>query len=338
MSMLDRQVGSSDLNASVIGLGAINFGNPSRLPDQADSTRVIHAALDAGITFIDTADAYTNGQSETYLGHALAGRRDKVVIATKFKLSDYPDGDARSGLSVRARIMASIDGSLRRLQTDHVDLYQLHHPEPSIPHEEILEPLAELVAAGKVRHIGESNYSAWRHAQSNAVSEARGWPRMVSCQALYNVMRRHVEPELLPFCTANEVGFIPYRPLAGGWLTGKYRPGQPAPGGNRTLSKTFAKMQGNERATTVLESLAAFAEERGRTLTDLAFAWLLAHPAVSSVIAGAMSVEQIATNAAAASWVMSMHERDAVDEIARWDGTGEEVEEPGRHTIPVTIR
>lgn len=336
--MLFRHVGSSDLEASVIGLGAINFGNPSRLPDQADSARVIHAALDAGINFIDTADAYTHGESELHVGNALAGRRDLVIIATKFKLSDYPSGDARFGMSVRERIMTSIDGSLRRLGTDHVDLYQLHHPEPTIPHEEILEPLSELVEAGKVRYIGESNYSAWRHAQSNALSEARGWPRMVSCQALYNVMRRHVEPELLPFCTANQVGFIPYRPLAGGWLTGKYRPGEPTSAGNRTLSKTFAKMQGNERAASVLDRLAAFAQQRGRRVTDLAFAWLLAHPAVSSVIAGAMSEEQIATNAAAADWQMTMDERDAIDEIARWDGTGEEVEEPGRHSIPVTIR
>jgi aryl-alcohol dehydrogenase-like predicted oxidoreductase len=336
--MLLRRIGSSDLEASVIGLGALNFGNPKRVAAEADSLRIIAAALDLGINYIDTADAYTDGMSETHVGLALDGRRDDAIIATKFKLSDYPAGDPRGAMSVRERIMTSIDGSLRRLRTDHVDLYQLHHPEPTIPNEEILAPLAELVAAGKVRYIGESNYSAWRHAQSDALSDARGWPRMVSCQALYNVMRRHVEPELLPFCTANQVGFIPYRPLAGGWLTGKYRAGGEGLGGARTGSKTFLKMQGSERARAVLDGLADFADARGRTLNDLAFAWLLAHPAVSSVIAGVMSVEQVEANAAAANWVMTMDERDAIDEIARWDGTGEEVEEPGRHTVQVTIR
>jgi aryl-alcohol dehydrogenase-like predicted oxidoreductase len=332
--MLYRRVGSSDLQASVIGLGAINFGNPKRVPDYPTSERVIHAALDAGITFIDTAEAYSDGASEEHLGRALAGRRGDVVIASKFKLSDYRAGDPREGKTVRERIMMSADDSLRRLQTDHMDLYQLHHPEPSISHEEILEPLAELVEAGKVRWIGECNYSAWRHAQSDAVAERRGWPKMVSAQAFYNVLRRQVEPELLPFCTANDVGFIPYRPLAAGWLTGKYRAGDALRADRRTL----AKLHGDQHARQVLDQLTAFAAERGRTVTELAFAWLLAHPAVSSVIAGAMTPEQIAENAAAADWVMTRDERDAVDEIARWDGTDEEVEEPGRHTIPVTIR
>jgi aryl-alcohol dehydrogenase-like predicted oxidoreductase len=332
--MFHRRVGSSDLEASVIGLGAINFGNPSRLPDGAESARVIHAALDAGITFIDTAEAYSEGESERHVGLALAGRRDEAVIATKFKLSDYPAGDEREGRSVRDRINLSIDASLRRLQTDHVELYQLHHPEPTIPHEEILEPLARLVESGKVRWIGECNYSAWRHAQSDAISDRNGWPKMVSAQAYYNVLRRQVEPELLPFCTANDIGFIPYRPLATGWLTGKYAVGDPPRPGRKSL----AKLQQNERARAVLERLTAFSEERGRSVGDLAFAWLLAHPAVCSVIAGAMTVDQIAANAAAADWQMTMDERDAIDDIARWDGSGEEVEEPGRHSIKVTVR
>lgn len=332
--MLYRRVGSSDLEASVIGLGAINFGNPKRIPDREDSTRVIHAALDAGINFIDTAEAYSDGESEIHVGYALTGRRDQAIIATKFKLSDYASGDERVGKSVRERIMGSIDGSLRRLGTDHVDLYQLHHPEPSIPHEEILETLQALVENGKVRYVGECNYSAWRHAQSDAIALAHGWPKMVSAQSYYNVLRRQVEPELLPFCTANEIGFIPYRPLASGWLTGKYLPGEALRPGRRTL----AKLHENERARSVLDGLTAFAEARGRTVTDLAFAWLLAHPAVSSVIAGAMTEQQILANAGAATWQMTMAERDAIDDIARWDGSEEEVEEPGRHSIPLTIR
>jgi len=332
--MLYRQVGASDLRASVIGLGALNFGNPKRILDPEVSVRVVHAALDAGINFIDTAEAYSEGESERHVGLALRGRREEAIIATKFKLSDYPSGDERIGRSVRERITLSIEASLRRLETDHVDLYQLHHPEPSIPHEAILEPLSKLVEAGTVRYIGECNYSAWRHAQSDGVSTARAWPRMVSAQSYYNVMRRQVEPELLPFCTANQIGFIPYRPLATGWLTGKYAAGD-APRAGR---KSLAKLQANPRARSILEGLSAFAEEGGHTVTELAFAWLLAHPAVCSVIAGAMSEEQVIVNAQSAGWQMTMAERDAVDEIARWDGSGEEVEEPGRHTIPVTIR
>ena len=332
--MRHRPVGSSDLEGSVIGLGAINFGNPKRLPHPPDSARVIHAALDAGINFIDTAEAYSDGESERHVGIALRGRRDDAIIASKFKLSDYTAGDPREGRSIRERIMMSVEDSLRRLETDHIDLYQLHHPEPAVPHAEILEPLHDLVAAGKVRWIGECNYSAWRHAQSDAVSAAHGWPKMVSAQAYYNVMRRQVEPELLPFCTANNIGFIPYRPLATGWLTGKYAPGDPPRPGRKSL----AKLQENDRARGVLDALTSYATERGHTMTELAFAWLLAHPAVCSVIAGAMTEDQVRTNAAAAGWQMTMAERDDIDDLARWDGSGEEVEEPGRHTIPVTIR
>jgi 1-deoxyxylulose-5-phosphate synthase len=329
-----RRIGSSDLEVSVVGLGAINFGNPSRIPDEAASVRIIHAALDNGINFIDTAEAYSDGESERHVGAALVGRRDEAIIASKFKLSDYGPGDPRTGRSVRDKIMLMVEGSLRRLRTDHIDLYQIHHPEPDVPHEEILEPLHELVGSGKVRYIGECNYSAWRHAQSNALSEARGWPSMVSAQAYYNVLRRHVELELLPFCTANDIGFIPYRPLATGFLTGKYRPGDPPRPGRKSL----ARLAVDPRARAVLDGLTAFAAERGHTMTELAFAWLLAHPALSSVIAGAMNPEQIQTNAAAAAWEMTMDERDAIDEIARWDGSGEEVEEPGRHSFKITIR
>jgi 1-deoxyxylulose-5-phosphate synthase len=324
-----RPLGRSGMRVSVIGLGTIALGDPDRVGDPAASARIVHDCLDRGINFFDTAGAYGDGASEEHLGRALAGRRDEAVIATKFKLSDHATGDHREGETVRQRIMKSIDASLKRLRTDHVDLYQLHHPEPDVPHEEILEPLAELVASGKVRHIGECNYSAWRHAQSDAVSERRGWPQMTSVQALYNVGRRHAELELLPFCTANDIAFIPYRPLAAGWLTGKYRDGVSAPKSRRRIQK----LQRDERARRVLDELTAFASARGHTVLELAFAWLLAHPAVRSVIAGATSPAQVAANAAAAEWELTMDERDAVDAIAAWDGTDEEVEEPGRHTI-----
>src|SRR5262245_53213418 len=193
-----RRLGSSDLTVSVIGLGAINFAHPERIVDPAESARIIQGALDVGINFIDTADAYGHGQSEAHVGRALRGRRDQAIVATKFKLSDFRDGDPWPGASVRERITKSIDRSLGKLETDYVDLYQLHHPEPTIPHEEILEPLHDLVQAGKVRYIGECNYSSWRHAQSNCVAAQHGWPQMISVQAYYNLLRRHVELELLP--------------------------------------------------------------------------------------------------------------------------------------------
>jgi aryl-alcohol dehydrogenase-like predicted oxidoreductase len=328
-AMRYRKLGWSGMDVSVIGLGAISFGDRDRVADPEASARIVRECLDRGINFFDTANAYGDGASEEHLGNALAGRRNEAVIATKFKLSDHATGDHREGETVRERIMKSIDGSLRRLRTDHVDLYQVHHPEPDVPHEEILGPLAELVSAGKVRFIGECNYSAWRHAQSDAVSEKKAWPKMVSAQGFYNLLRRHVELEVLPFCTANDIAYIPYRPLAAGFLTGKYRTGVSAP----KSRKKIAKLQQDERAQRALDGLAAFASERGRTVAELAFAWLLAHPAVRTVIAGATDVTQVAANAAAADWELTLEERDAIDAIAAWDGTDEEVEEPGRHTI-----
>jgi 1-deoxyxylulose-5-phosphate synthase len=313
---------------SVIGLGAINFAHPERIPDPAESARIIRGALDVGINFIDTADAYGHGQSEVHVGRALRGRRDQAIVATKFKLSDFRDGDPWPGASVRERITKSIDRSLGKLETDYVDLYQLHHPEPTIPHEEILESLDDLVQAGKVRYIGECNYSSWRHAQSNCTAARRGWPQMISVQAYYNLLRRHVELELLPFCTANDIGFIPYRPLADGWLTGRFRDGSAS-----TTRSRVAVLNSDERRREVLERLHDFAAGRDRSLVDLAFAWLLAHPAVSSVIAGVSSVEQATENAAASAWDMSRQERDDIDAIVAWDGTGEEVEEPSGHSM-----
>ena len=165
-----RNLGSSTLRVSVIGIGAINFAHPQRITDSRDSAAIIHRCLDLGINFIDTADAYGHGQSEVHVGQALRGRRDEAIIATKFKLSDFRDGDPWPGASVRERIVKSIDRSLVKLQTDHVDLYQQHHPEPDVAAEEILEPLHDLVQQGKVRFIGECNFSAWRHAQTNAVA------------------------------------------------------------------------------------------------------------------------------------------------------------------------
>ncbi|MEX2430540.1 MAG: aldo/keto reductase [Dehalococcoidia bacterium] len=315
-----RKLGNSDLNASVIGLGTNNFGNPSRISEKADSAKVLDKCLELGINFIDTADAYGQGQSEEHIGEALKGHRKEWLIGTKFNLARL------DGQSVRDRIVQSMEASLQRLQTDYVDLYQIHAMPAGVPHEEVLAPLNELVQQGKVRYIGECNYAGWRHAQSDAVSEREGWAPMVSSQNYYNLLRRQVELELLPYCTENNVGFLPFFPLAGGWLTGKYQRGAPAPEGARRM---VGQLQGDERAHAVLDQLTIFAKERGRSVLDLAFAWLLAHPAVSSVIAGAMTPEQVADNAKAADWQMTQEEREAIDAIAAWDGTGEEVEGGG---------
>lgn len=315
-----RKLGDSDLDVSVIGLGTNNFGNPSRITDHADSKRVLDKCLDVGINFIDTANIYGGGQSEVHIGEALRGKRDEFIIATKFNLNGL------NGESPRDRIFRNIEESLAKLQTDVIDLHQIHFIPHGIPHEEYLEPLNDLVAEGKVRWIGECNYSGWRHADANRAAEERGWAKFVSAQNNYSLMRRQVELELLPYCTERNVGFLPYFPLAGGWLTGKYAGGADVPGGARRM---VGQLQGDERARSVLAKLDAFASERGRSVLDLAFAWLLAHPAVSSVIAGAMTPEQVEANAAAADWTLSPEDRDAVDAIASWDGTDEEVERFG---------
>ena len=311
-----RQLGNTDLKVSVVGLGGNTFG-PPRI-DQAQSTKNIHRALDLGVNFIDTAIIYTEGQSERYIGNALKGKRDQVIVATKFQLLVRDEG-----VSVRDHILASCDESLTRLQTDHIDLYQIHMPDPEVPEEEVLEPLALLVEQGKVRHIGSCNYGAWRHAVTNAAAKEHGLPAMVSAQSHYNVLRRHVETELLPYCDRYNIGFLPYFPIAGGFLSGKYRPGQAAPDGTRGAAGSGIIAQNrNARNEGLLLKLEAFAQERGHTVLDLAFAWLLSKSVVSSIIAGTSTEAQVESNAAAANWVLTPEEVTEIDQIAAWDGSG----------------
>ena len=315
-----RKLGTSDLNVSVIGLGTNNFGNPNRIPDPADSAKVINQCLDLGINLIDTADVYGGGQSEVHIGEALKTRRDEAIIATKFNLGKMENE------TVRQRIERKVDESLKLLQTDRIDLYQIHHPGTGYSQEEILEPLNDLVKAGKVLAIGECNYASWRHAEADHVSHHHDYARMVSSQNYYNLFRRQVELELLPYCTEANVGFLPYFPLAGGWLTGKYKRGDAA---GETARKMVGQLQGDDAARDVLDKLDAYAAEHGHTILELAFSWLLAHPAVSSVIAGAMTPEQVISNATVGDWVLTLEERDEIDAIAAWDGTGEEIEGSG---------
>ncbi|MCH7607431.1 MAG: aldo/keto reductase [Chloroflexi bacterium] len=315
-----RKLGNSGLNVSVIGLGTNNFGNPNRIPDPAQSARVVHKCLDVGINFIDTAASYSKGESEVHIGEALKGRRGDAIVATKYNLAKL------EGQSPRDRVIQEVEKSLRNLQTDYIDLYQIHFPSTEVSQEEVLEPLNELVEQGKVRVIGESNYSGWRHAQADATSAQHGWARFESSQSYYNLFRRQAELELLPFCTAADVGFLPYFPLAGGWLTGKYQSGTAI---GESARRMVGQLQGDEDAVATLGKLDAYAGEHGHSVLDLAFSWLLAHPAVSSVIAGAMTEEQVEANAKAGDWKMTIEERDAIDAIAPWGGTGNEVESYG---------
>tara|TARA_B100000530_G_scaffold249827_2_gene164222 strand:- start:3382 stop:4371 length:990 start_codon:yes stop_codon:yes gene_type:complete len=315
-----RQLGNTDLNVSVIGLGTNNFGNPSRIADKKISQRVIDKCIDLGINFLDTANIYGNGESEIHIGEALKGKRNDVLIATKFNLTNL------NGESPKSRIQKNIEESLRKLQTDVIDLYQIHFVPNDIPHEEYLEPLNELIVEGKVRHLGECNYSSWRHADTTRIADSHGWSNFVSSQNNYSLMHRHAELELLPYCTEHKVGFLPYFPLAGGWLTGKYASGNEVP---QSARRMVGQLQNDSASQSVLGKLDAFASEHDKTLVDLAFAWLLAHPAVSSVIAGAMTEEQVISNANAANWILDREQRDQVDEIAYWEGSDEDIERFG---------
>jgi aryl-alcohol dehydrogenase-like predicted oxidoreductase len=332
-----RKLGSSDLNVSVIGLGTNNFGNPDRadaprrfgISDKAQSAAVVNKCLDVGINFIDTANIYGDGRSEEHIGEALGPRRKEAILATKFNVAQL------NGETIKDRVNRSVDASLKALQTDYIDLYQLHFPDFDLPQEEILGPMNDLVVEGKVRYIGECNYAGWRHAHADAVAENNGWARMVSSQNYYNVFRRQVELELLPFCQAENVGFLPFFPLAGGWLTGKYKTSAVPTADSRRMVTT---LQADAAARQTLDKLEAFAAESGHTLLELAFSWLLAHPAVSSVIAGAMTPDQVAANAVSGDWAMTDDQRDAIDAIATWDGTAEEIEGFGPGSAAVRRR
>ena len=290
--MRTRRLGSSDLEVTVVGLGCNNFGG--RI-DEAASRAVIDAALEVGVTFFDTADVYGNkGGSEEIIGRALAGRRDQVVLATKFG-HDLGDGETARG--ARPYVRKAVEASLRRLQTDWIDLYQYHLPDGVTPVDETLAALDELVQEGTVRAIGSSNFTAQMVEEGAAVAAERGLTPFAGEQSEYSWLVREAEDELLPACERLGVGFIPYFPLASGLLTGKYRRGEPAPQGTRLHGRELedAKLDRVER-------LAAFATERGVTLLDIAIGGLAAQPGVASVIAGATKADQVRANAAAGAW------------------------------------
>jgi aryl-alcohol dehydrogenase-like predicted oxidoreductase len=303
-----RQLGDSGLTVSVVGLGANQFGG--RL-DQQQTTAVVNAAIEAGITHIDTAELYGGGgKSEQMLGEALKGQqRDKVVLATKFGHSSTPPGSAPGS---RRNVRRAVEGSLKRLQTDYIDLYYLHSPDPLTPIAETLAALTELIQEGKVRYIATCNLAPWQVVEADWTARTTGTARFVASQNRYSLIEREVEQELLPACRKYGVGLVPYFPLAQGLLTGKFRRGEAAPEGTRLSGRidsisasTFDKV----------EALEAYGKERRRSLLEVAIGGLAAQPGVSSVIAGATKPEQVKANAAAGAWIPSGEDLAALNAL-----------------------
>ncbi|HEY8283645.1 MAG TPA: aldo/keto reductase [Chloroflexota bacterium] len=292
-----RRAGNSGLKVSAVGLGANNFGGRT---EEARSVEVIHRALDLGVTTIDTADVYSQGRSEEIIGRALQGRRHQAEILTKVRAS-MGEGPHDKGLS-RKHIVEGCEASLRRLRTDYIDLYQAHSWDAEAPIEETLRAFDDLVRDGKVRYVGCSNFTGWQLTWSLWISDRRGLSPFVSVQPHYNMFERSIEAELLPACAAFGVGVIPYFPLASGLLTGKYRAGEPVPEGTRYYGNEWLREQLTDERLARVAKLEGIAKAHGKSVGQLAIAWLLAQPQVCSVIAGATRPEQVEENAGAAGW------------------------------------
>jgi len=311
-----RNLGHSGLTVSAVGLGCNNFGG--RI-DSAATRAVVHEALDRGITLFDTSDTYgEHGASEEYLGRALAGRRHEIVLASKFaRPMDRPmaQGGRLQGAS-RRYIVSAVEASLRRLNTDYIDLYQQHIADPKTPIEETLRALDDLVHQGKVRYIGCSTLSAWQVVEAQWTATHFDLAHFVSCQERYSLLERELDEGLMPVIQSYRLGLIPFSPLANGLLTGKYRRDAPLPGGARlTTTPRMAERYLTESNWAVVDRLAAFCAARGHGLLDLAFSWLLHRPAVASVIAGATAPEQVAANVRAAEWALTREDMDEIDRL-----------------------
>jgi aryl-alcohol dehydrogenase-like predicted oxidoreductase len=295
-----RRLGNSGLTVSVVGLGTNNLGMKL---DLQQSRTVVHAALDNGITLFDTADTY--GESEQRLGELLQGNRDDIVLATKFggdsRARGNDNGEDWGARGSRRYIRRAVESSLRRLRTDWIDLYQMHHPDVATPIEETLSTLDDLVHEGKVRYLGSSNFTGWQVAEAEWTSRTQTIQRFISAQNEYSWLNRAIEHDLVPALQHYRVGLLPFFPLASGLLTGKYRRGEPAPQGSRI--KTWGRESVlTEETFDAVDKLEAFAADRDATLLDIAIGGLAAQPAVASVIAGATSPEQVAQNIAAGLW------------------------------------
>ncbi len=313
-----RDLGSSGLKVSAVSLGGDTFG---RDIDEQDTLAVIAHALDLGINYIDTADVYGRGggRSEEYIGKAVKGKRDRVIIASKFGVAVGEGSQQfanKDGLGSRSYIMKAVEASLKRLNTDYIDLYQFHQPDPATPIEETLRAMDDLVKTGKVRFIGGSNLPAWELCEALWISKSAGLSSFVTVQPRYNLLDRHCEEELVPCCQNYGIGVIPWYPLAGGFLTGKYRRGTPLPAGTRFGSNPdFYAWLLTEENFSMLDNLHDFAAAHGRTVAELAVAWLTSHPWVSTVIAGVTRPAQVTANVVAAEWKLSVAEMKEIDRI-----------------------
>jgi len=311
-----RPIGNTNLKASVVGLGCNNFGMTIDL----DATRaVLDTAFEAGINFFDTADMYGGTKSETFMGEILRPRRKEIVLATKFGgIAKNSKTSERWG--TKEYITKCIDSSLKRLQTDYIDLYQMHYPDPNTPIEETLGVLNDLVKQGKVRAIGHSNFSGTQIDEAASQAKAKNTAIFVTAQNEWSLLNRAAEHDVVPACDRQHVGQLPYFPIANGLLTGKYRRGEALLPGSRLDKLDFFKSWANDDNFTKIEKLEAFAKSRGHSLLELAMSWLASQPCVTSVISGATKPEQVRSNAAAASWRLSSAEMAEVNKLVPVQG------------------
>jgi aryl-alcohol dehydrogenase-like predicted oxidoreductase len=318
--MEHRQLGRSGLRVSVLCLGTMGFGGGGKFAsvgevDVAGATRQIDLCLDAGVTFVDTADVYSAGASEEIVGKAIGGRRDRLVLATKARFP-MGEGPNDAGLS-RRHLISACEASLRRLGTDYIDLYQVHEWDGLTPLEETLEALDALVRSGKVRYVGCSNYSGWQMSKALGISDRLGYQRFVSQQVYYSLQARDVEYEIVPGCLDQGLGILVWSPLAGGLLSGKYRRDREPPAGSRHLSDwDEPPVRDQEGLYDIVEALVEIGEEHGVSAAQVALAWLLGRPGVTSVIVGARTEEQLADNLASAELRLGDAERARLDEVS----------------------
>jgi aryl-alcohol dehydrogenase-like predicted oxidoreductase len=319
--MNTRFLGNTGLRVSELCFGAMTFGGRGYWKamgslGQKEADALVSLAIEGGINFFDTADVYSEGLSEELLGKALGGRRKDIILATKVRGRTGP-GPNDVGLS-RKHIIDSCEGSLRRLETDHIDLYQVHSFDPRTPLEETLRALDDLVRSGKVRYIGASNYAGWQLMKALAISEAKNLERFVSLQAFYSLIARDLENELVPLSLDQGLGILTWSPLGGGFLTGKYRRGKPRPSGARRSDPEGQFLQfDEERGFDIVDELERIAQSHGATITQAALNYLLRKPGVASVIIGAKTAEQLSDNLKAASWEMSAGEVMRLDALSK---------------------
>jgi aryl-alcohol dehydrogenase-like predicted oxidoreductase len=309
--MIYRNLGKAGAKVSVIGLGTNRFGS-EKVP-QKDVNNIIDLALDLGVNHLDSANVYQDGKSEITLGNALKGRWDKFFLATKFY---FPVGEGPNDQGAsRYHITNAVEASLKRLQHDVIDLYYIHRWDVGTPITETMRALDDLIRIGKVRYIGASEFAAWQLSEANLLADFKNQTGFSVLQSHYHMLERTVEKEILPYCNTHDVGFIPFFPLAGGFLTGKYKRGQAAPKGSRGEDNEYVQQYFTDENYDVVEKLEAWANQRGHKLNELAIAWLAAQRGVVSVISGATKMEQLKMNVQAANWELSVSELNEINVI-----------------------